>query len=587
MSDDTPSHKLGDLRRVYSPFRDFTRPDCTATAACALTIAVAVITNAMMIWLLGMPFGLIQQGRFDDVAMLLAGFAAVVVINQLAQFSGGWLMQWLGLNFNARVRNAMLARVVHVSFSGAAKWAKGDLLTRLSSDVDRVRYCLVDTPLFLFSHVLTATIYVAMLFWIDVWLALVALAITPAFVLHQRVLGRRKRFAADRVATQYSSLLALEEEVLSNLRGIATARAEDYVAHVHRDAVEHARAATMRERVIDVVFTVSFSFLIFVIGMAIVYFGIDGVRAERFNAGHLVSFLLYLGYLAMPARGAADIFLHAFGNAPCAARIQEVLTAADSVTEHPDALDMPVKSGEIELRNVSFGYSNSAKILDRVSLKVRAGESIALVGPSGSGKTTLALLLMRFIDVTDGEIIVDGLDVRRRKLAALRRGISMVWQEPYLMSGTLRDNFKMFVPDTTDDAIRYACVASHAAEFIDALPGELDTRIGSGGITLSVGQKQRIALAQTFLQNPPILVLDEATSALDSQSEQAVVDGLAALRVGRTTLLIAHRYSSLKAADRVVYFNGNGTISVGTHDELLARHPAYKNALEWQTRIAD
>lgn len=580
---DTRDHSFRELWATYVPFAHFLRLDIRLILLCALTIVVAVVTNTAMIWLLGMPFGLVQKGEYDAVAPVLLGFGAVVVINQAAQFSGAWLLNHVGLGFCARTRNAMLERLLAISFTGAAPWTKGDLLTRLSADTDRVRYCVVDAPLYTFSHLLTAAIYVAMLFWIDTSLALIALAVTPIFVIHQRVLGRYKKITSERSINTFAALLAQEEEALSNLRGVSTANAESFVAEKHRDSVQHARRNAMKDRAVDIIFTTTFSLLIFGVGILVVLIGIDGVRAERFNAGHLVSFLLYLGYLTVPARGVSEIMLHAFGNIASAHRVRQIIDARHTVDERADAIEFAATAAGIELQGITFGYPGHSVLFRSVDLKIGPGETVALVGPSGSGKSTLAQLLLRFHDVDQGRILIDGVDIRDMKLAALRRNIAMVWQEPFLISGSLRDNFRMYRPDVSDRDIEQACEASHAWGFISELPQRLDTRIGVGGMTLSSGQKQRVAIAQAFLRSAPILVLDEATSALDSQSEAAVTAGLTELRHNRTTLLIAHRYSSLKSTNRVVYFNGDGSITVGQHDHLLMTHDGYRAAVEWQT----
>lgn len=576
-------HSFRDIGATYSRFGGFLRPSGRAIFLCALTVVVAVVTNTAMIWLLGMPFGLVQAGQYDQVFRVLLGFGIVVIINQAAQFAGAWLVNHIGLQFNARVRNALLDRALFASFTGVSRFTKGDMLTRLSTDTDRVRYCVVDSPLYMFSHVLTAAIYIAMLFWIDASLALIALAVTPVFVIHQRIIGRYKRVASERSIATFAALLADEEETLSNLRGISTATAESFVADKHRRFVNHARRNSMKDRAVDVVFTTTFSLLIFGVGLLVVAIGIDGVRTGRFNVGHLVSFLLYLGYLTVPARGSAEIFLHAFGNLPAARRVLEMLGVAPLVQESATAKEMSVSRGKLEIRNLSFGFLQQPKLFGGINLVIDPGETIALVGPSGAGKSTFAQLLLRFYDVDGGEILIDGVDLRDIKLSDLRKHVAMVWQEPFLISGPLRDNFRMYKPDVSDQEIEKACEASYAWEFIAALPKGLDTRVGAGGVTLSSGQKQRVAIAQAFLRAAEILILDEATSALDSQSEEAVAAGLAALRRGRTTIMIAHRYSSLKAAHRVVYFNGDGTVTVGQHDQLSATHEGYRAAVQWQT----
>ena len=583
MSNPGSSNVLLHVWRTYRRFAPFVAPDILAVLADAFTIVIAVITNTLMIWLIGLPFDLVQKGQFDEVMQVLFWFAVVIVINQAMQLIGSWLTQWLGLRSIGRIRNALIGSLVQVSFPAANRWSKGDLLARLGNDVDSIKNTIVDAPLYTLSHILTATIYISMLFWIDTSLALVALVVTPLFVIHQRVLGSRKRQAAEEFVAKRGELIAFEEEALSNLRGISSANAEGFITRLHNAVFEIARHWAMKERVVDIGFMVGFSFLIYATGLLIVFLGLDGIRAGRFGAGHLVSFLLFLGYLTVPARGLADIVFQAMGNLGAAQRILEILHAQPLVREAPDARDMQKIRGSIEFNDVSFSYPGGSILYNKINLHITAGETIALVGPSGCGKSTLALLVLRFYDVSEGQILIDGVDLRSLSLSALRRHVAIVWQEPYVVSGTLRENLLMYAPEASEAQLISACSASRAWDFIEQLPQRLDARIGVGGTNLSTGQKQRIAIAQAFLRDAPILIMDEATSALDSQSEQAVSAAMNSLRNGRTTILIAHRHSSLKSADRVAYFNGDGTLTVDRHEHLLQIHPGYKVAVDWQT----
>ncbi len=577
------SNAILELWKTYRRFVSYVAPDILGVVADALTILVAIITNTLMIWLIGLPFDLVQKGDYDQVMQVLFWFAVVIMINQTMQLIGAWLTQWLGLRSIGRIRSAVLGRLVHLSFPAANRWSKGDLLARLGNDVDSIKNTIVEAPLYVLSHILTATIYTSMLFWIDTSLALIAVVVTPLFVLHQRMLGNRKRHAAEQFVEKRGDLISFEEEALSNLRGISSANAEGFITRLHHRVFELARHWAMKERVVDIGFTVGFSFLIYATGLAIIFLGLDGIRAGRFGAGHLVSFWLFLSYLTVPARGLAEIVFQAMGNVGAAKRVLEILHAQPLVSEAPDARDVQKTHGDIVFEDVSFSYPGSTLLFDQISLHIAVGETIALVGPSGCGKSTLALLLLRFYDVTGGRILIDGMDVRSLRLEALRRNVAIVWQEPYVVSGTLRENLLMYAPEASEAQLIAACNASRAWNFIEQLPQKLDARIGVGGTSLSTGQKQRIAITQAFLRDAPILIMDEATSALDSQSEQAISAAMNMLRNGRTTVLIAHRYSSLKSADRVAYFNSDGTLTVDRHERLLEIHPGYKGAVEWQT----
>jgi ABC-type multidrug transport system fused ATPase/permease subunit len=302
--------------------------------------------------------------------------------------------------------------------------------------------------------------------------------------------------------------------------------------------------------------------------------------------GTLVSFIVYLGYLSVPVRDIAHIPIQLQGDISAAQRVKELLESQPSIQDDAAASDLKVRHGEIRFHNVHFAYQPQSKaVFTAITEVINPGECVALVGPSGSGKSTFANLLLRFYDPQQGRISIDGTDIKTVTLSSLRNNVAIVWQEPFFINDTIRENLRLAKADASDVQIEDACKASFAWEYIEKLEQGLDTLIGSQGVSLSAGQFQRLAIAQAFLRDAPILVLDEASSALDSQSEQMIIDALGKLRKDRTTLIIAHRYSSIRSANRVIYFNGDGTVTSGTHDELLQTHPDYQHAVKWQTRV--
>jgi ATP-binding cassette subfamily B protein len=338
----------------------------------------------------------------------------------------------------------------------------------------------------------------------------------------------------------------------------------------------------VRERALNVGFGVSFTVLIYLVGLVIVLFGVDDVRNGKMPVGLLVSFILYLGYLTVPVRGLADIAFQYAGNVPATQRILDVMDAQPAILDTSEAT-LKIDKGQIDIEDISFAYPGGPSVLQNAQLSIQGGETVALVGPSGSGKSTLATLLLRFYDPQQGRIVIDGQDLKGVSIASLRRNVAVVWQEPFVLNDTIRANLLMAQPDASEAQIIEACQRSHAWEFIGELPQGLETSLGAGGTELSGGQKQRMAITQAFLRDAPILILDEASSALDSHSEQVIVQALNELRENRTTLLIAHRYSSIRSADRVIYFEADGSLMAGRHEELMASHPAYREAVEWQT----
>jgi ATP-binding cassette subfamily B protein len=263
-------------------------------------------------------------------------------------------------------------------------------------------------------------------------------------------------------------------------------------------------------------------------------------------------------------------------------RYLEVIDTEPDIADKPDAVEAGHLSGDISFSNVSFGYDAGRTVLEDISLKVNAGETIAFVGPSGAGKTTICSLLPRFYDVTGGAISIDGIDIRDMKLSSLRKQIGIVQQDVFLFSGTIRENIAYGKLDAELPEIWQAARQAHLEELINNLPNGMDTVIGERGVKLSGGQKQRLAIARMFLKNPPILILDEATSALDTETEAAIQQSLADLSVGRTTLVIAHRLTTIKNADRIIVVSEDGISEEGRHEELVNAGGAYSRLYQAQ-----
>src|SRR3712207_6648503 len=302
--------------------------------------------------------------------------------------------------------------------------------------------------------------------------------------------------------------------------------------------------------------------------------------------GALVSFLLYAITVAAAVGSLASLFGAYQEAVGAATRVFELLDTRPTVAEpaRPTPLPRPVR-GEVVVDRVSFRYAETLPLaLDDVSLRIDPGQVVALVGPSGAGKTTLASLLPRFWDVTSGRILLDGVDVRDLSFADLRGSIGIVPQEPALFSGTVRENIAYANPDATEGEVLAAARAAHAAEFIDRLPAGLETRVGERGVKLSGGQRQRIAIARVFLKDPAVVVLDEATSSLDSESERLVEQAMEELLEGRSTLIIAHRLSTVQRADRVAVLDRGRIVEEGTHVDLLARGGLYARLYRGQFR---
>jgi ATP-binding cassette subfamily B protein len=316
------------------------------------------------------------------------------------------------------------------------------------------------------------------------------------------------------------------------------------------------------------------------VGLVIVllYGGTLVINGE-IQLGALVAFNAYILMMQIPFRLLGFFLMLQHRARASAERIYELLDERPDVTERPGAVDLVDPRGRIELRDVRFGYADGPDVIDGLDLTIEPGEVVALVGRTGSGKSTVARLLPRFYDVRDGAVLIDGHDVRDLTFASLRAQVSVVLDEPFLFSVSVRDNIAYGRPDASLDEIVRAAKAAQAHDFIDALPEGYDSVLGERGYTLSGGQRQRIAIARSLLVNPRVLVFDDATSAIDVHVEQAIHDALSTRLEGRTTLLIAHRLSTISLADRVVLLEGGRAVASGTHRQLMAAEPRYAQVL--------
>ena len=494
----------------------------------------------------------------------------------------------------AQLREDLFAHLVRLSPGFFTERRTGELTSRLSSDTTVLQTVLsynlsefARQTLFLIGGIILLTIT-------DSRLTATTLAVVPIVVGAAVIFGRALRKASTGVQDRIAEATGTADEAFSQIRTVQsyTAEAEEvrrYGAHLH-DVIS---AAIRRARIRGTFFGI-LTFSGFGGVVAVLWQGGRQVLAGNLTAGALVSFLLYALYVAGAVGSLASLF-GAYQEAVGAARrVFDLLDAESSVKDpaRPLRFQRPPR-GEIVVDNVTFNYNPALpEVLQGVSLKIGAGEVVALVGPSGAGKTTIASLLPRFWDVASGRITFDGIDIRDLSLAELRGAIGIVPQEPTLFSGTIRENiaYARIGEDGSrpgEEAIRAAAKAAHAMEFIERLPDGFETRVGERGVKLSGGQRQRIAIARVFLKNPALVILDEATSSLDTESERLVEQAMEDLLRARSTLIIAHRLSTVLRADRLVVIDRGVIVEEGSHQDLLASEGVYSRLYRGQFRPGD
>ncbi len=573
------------LLRLWPRVRPYRNGLYIALVALLLASVITLAFPLAVGFLLDAAFVHKDGALLNRIALgLLTLFAIQAVLNYIQTY---WLSA-TGERAVAGLRRELFAKLLEMPPGFFADRRTGELTSRLTIDIGLVQGVMSHQLAEGLRQALALAGGVVMLFLMQWRLMLTVLGVVPIVIASGFFFGRRLRRMTTSVQDQVADATAVAEEAFSQIRVVQGFAQESHerdrygtrIASVIRTALQRARSRGMFFGVL--------TFTAFGAVTAVMWQGGRLVLADRLTPGALVQFLLYTVTIAA-AIGALTSFYAAYQEAIGAAeRVFQLLETASPIADppHPVPLPQPVR-GEVEFRDVRFRYhltGDHGPTLDHLSLHIRPGEVVALVGPSGAGKTTIASLLPRFWDVEGGGIFLDGIDVRQLALSELRRNIGTVPQEPTLFSGTVRDNIAYARPDATDDEVAAAARVANAHEFITRLPERYDTIVGERGVKLSGGQRQRIAIARAVLKNPTVLVLDEATSSLDNESERLVEAALERLLVGRTTLIIAHRLSTVQRADRLVVLDRGQIVEEGTHAELLRQGGVYARLFQMQWR---
>jgi len=579
------------LRRLLPRIRPYLGRLIAAFACLLGSASIALAFPQIVRHLLDAAFISADASLLNRIAI---GLLFLFAIQALLNFVQVYLLTSTSELVIAQLRQDLFAHLVRLSPGFFTERRTGELTSRLSADTTvlqtLVSYNLSEfarQTLFLIGGIVLLTLT-------DVNLTATTLAVVPLVVGAAVVFGRALRRASTGVQDRVAEATGTADEAFSQIRTVQSYTAEEEEVRRYGSHLGEVISAALRRARIRGTFFGILTFSGFGGVVAVLWQGGRQVLAGSLTAGALVSFLLYALYVAGAVGSLASLF-GAYQEAVGAARrVFDLLEAESAVRDpvKPLRLPRPLR-GEIAMDNVAFQYNpNLPRVLQGVSLRINAGEVVALVGPSGAGKTTVASLLPRFWDVTGGRITFDGIDIRDLALAELRGAIGIVPQEPTLFSGTIRENIAYAgIGDDgsrpPEEAIIAAAKAAHAVEFIERLPEGFDTRVGERGVKLSGGQRQRIAIARVFLKDPALVILDEATSSLDSESERLVEKAMEDLLRARSTLIIAHRLSTVLRADRLVVIDRGVIVEEGRHQELLASEGVYSRLYRGQFRPGD
>jgi ATP-binding cassette, subfamily B, bacterial MsbA len=553
----------------------------TLIASALLGLAFPMVVR----YLLDAAFVQHDRETLDRIAI---GLVLLFSVQAVLNYAQTYLLSAVGERVVAGLRGELFAKLLEMPPGFFAERRTGELTSRLTTDIGLLQGVL-SHQIAEFSRQLLALIGgIVLLTLMQPRLTLTALGVVPLVIGSALFFGRRLRRMTVSVQDKVAEATAVAEEAFSQIRTVQSFVQEPAERARYGERIAASvKAALARAQVRGVFFGV-LTFSTFVGIVFVLWQGGLLVLEGQLTPGELVQFLLYTITIAA-AIGALASFFSSYQEAVGAAeRVFEILETSPTITEPeaPVPLPQPVR-GRVGFERVSFRYQRSPSlpwILEDIDLHCAPGEVLALVGPSGAGKTTLVSLLPRFWDADRGRVLLDGIDVRNLRLADLRGAIGIVPQDPALFSGTIRENIAYARPGASQPEVEAAARGAHAHEFIERLPQGYETLVGERGVKLSGGQRQRVAIARAILKDPAVLILDEATSNLDTESERLIEDALGKLLVGRTTLIIAHRLSTVRRADRLVVLDHGRVVEEGTHGELLELGGLYARLYQRQFR---
>ncbi len=537
----------------------------------ALAVLVMIINTAISIIL-----PIISRIAIDDYinpqdlkglvrVIVIAGIAFTVM--NIATFIRARLMAQVGQGIIKEIRLDVFTKLQHLSVSFFDKIPVGKVITRLTSDVDSLAELVSNAIIALIVDTLKLIGFLGFMFWLDWRLTLIVLAYLPLMVFAMTFISGRIRKAEDKVREQTSVVNSSLQESISGIKVIQAFQAQSYFDNKFADENTQLRSAGNRAvatfaffwPLVDISWMLSIATLLF--------FGSRWVLDGTTSVGTLIAFFAYVGQFFGPLRGLSQAYRIIQRALAGAVRINEILHSPVE-TDH-SLPKMPVIKGDVEFSDVTFGYERNETILQNINLTVTAGETIALVGHTGAGKTSIINVLCRFYPIWNGCVRVDGLDIHQRELLSYRSQIGLVLQDPYLFSGTLRENLQFGAPKASDDQLWKALETVGSLDLFKQHNTTLDSVLTERGSNYSTGQRQLISFARALLANPRILILDEATAHVDTLTEQKVQHALAKLLIGRTSFVIAHRLSTIRTADKIVVIDNGQIIEQGTHTELL------------------
>lgn len=560
------------LRRFFSYYRPYKG------------LFVLDFTCAVFAGLLELTFPLAVKMFIDEllpgqnwpiIVLACVGLLAIYALNTVLQYVVTYWGHMLGINIETDMRRKLFEHIQKLSFRFFDNHKTGHLMGRMTNDLNDIGEVAHHGPEDAFIAIMTLVGAFTLMAYINLDLALLTFIIIPVMAWLIIVFGGKMTSTYRRLFGDVGNFNARIEDNVGGIRVVQSFANEHHEKRLFAiDNHNFRKTKLLAYKTMAKSLSINYMMMRLVTVFVMIcgaWFFIRG----KLGMGEFMAFLLLSNIFFRPIEKINAVIESYPKGIAGFKRYLEILNTEPDIADAPDAVELKKVNGDIRFEGVSFGYEPGRTILRDIDLRVLPGETIAFVGPSGAGKTTICSLLPRFYDVSEGRITIDGLDIRKIKLQSLRKHIGIVQQDVFLFSGTIRENIAYGDLKATEEQIWEAARRASMDDFIRSLPDGLDTVIGERGVKLSGGQKQRLSIARMFLKNPPILILDEATSALDTETEAAIQKSLAELAVGRTTLIIAHRLTTIRNADRIVVVNETGIAEQGSHMELVASGGIY------------
>ena len=576
------SEKLKKLFSYYKSYRLLFYSDMFfailgAIVTLVIPLIVRYITNEVVYF--------DEHKAMQTILVLGATMIGLVLVEFGCNYFIAYYGHIMGAYMEADMRSDIFGHYQKLTFAFYDNQKVGALLSRITSDLFDITELLHHGPEDVVISIIKLVGAFVILFNINVPLTIVAFVFVPVMAVFAWYYNRKMKRAFKRNREKIADINSQIEDSLSGIRVVKSFANEEIEMKKFNQGNRNFVNAKKVSYQYMAGYNSGLGALTTLVTVAVLLAGVSFLTSGTIIVTDLITFLLYINNFVEPVKKLMN-FTEMFQNGYSGfERFQEIMAIAPDIQDEEDAVSVEHLRGDIEFEDVSFYYEeNTEKVLNHIQLKVEAGDYMALVGPSGVGKTTLCSLIPRFYDVSEGKILIDGIDIRHMKLADLRNNIGIVQQDVYLFAGTIMDNIRYGNPEATDEEVVRAAKCANAHEFIMSFPEGYSTDIGQRGVKLSGGQKQRLSIARVFLKNPPILIFDEATSALDNESEQVVQQSLEELAKNRTTFVIAHRLSTIRNAKRILVLTENGIEEEGTHEELLRKKGIYESLYHMQLR---